>query len=80
MNLTLDFQCQILKKSYLRNGMTIDMELKGGESIECWTHTVTFNGHLTHDLYFGFSRSNFEKVLSQEWDGRLTWNERDVSR
>ena len=80
MTLTLDFQGQILKRSYLRNGMTIDMELKGCESIECWTHAVTFNGHLTHDLYFGFSRSNFEKVVSQEWDGRLTWNERDVSR
>ena len=61
-------------------GWPIDMELKGCESIECWTHAVTFNGHLTHDLYFGFSRSNFEKVVSQEWDGRLTWNEKDVSR
>ena len=61
-------------------GWPIDMELKGCEPIECWTHAVTFNGHLTHDLYLGFSRSNCEKVVSQEWDGRLTWNERDVSR
>ena len=59
-------------------GWPIDMELKGCESIECWTHAVTFNDHLTHDLYL--SRSTFEKVVSQEWDGRLTWNERDVSR
>ena len=29
---------------------------------------------------YGFSRSNLEKVVSQEWDSRLTWNERDVSR
>ena len=57
-------------------GGLIDMEQKGFESAECWTHVVTFNVHLFHD----FSRSNFEKVVSQEWDGRLTWNERDVSR
>ena len=127
MTFTLDFQGQILKKSYLRNGMAdwhgtkgmwvdrmlhplcdfqcplhpwpwpwifkfkfwkccisgmggqIDMERKGFESTECWTHVITFNVHLFHDLDFGFSRSNFEKVVSQEWDGRLTWNERDVS-
>ena len=55
-------------KSYISGmGWLIDMELKGCESIECWTHAVTFNVHLTHDLYLGFSRSNFEKVVSQEW-------------
>ena len=31
-------------------------------------------------LGLGFSRSNFEKVVSQECNGRLKWNERDVSR
>ena len=109
MTLTLDFQGQILKKSYLRNGMgnwhgmkgmwvdrmldshfdfklwplswpwpwifkdkfwkscisgmgwPIDMESKGCESIECWTHVVTFNFPLTHDLTLDFSSSNFEK-------------------
>ena len=61
-------------------GWPIDMGLKGCESIECWTHVVTFNVHLTHDLDLGFSRSNFENAVSQEWEGRLTWNERDVSR
>ena len=40
---------------------------------------MTFNVHVTHDLDLGFSMSNFEKVVSQERDGRLTWNERDVS-
>ena len=128
LTLTLDFQGQILKMLYLRNGRAdwhgtkgmwidrmlhplcdfqrsphpwpwpwifkvkfwkshisgmgwpIDIELKGCESIECWTHAVTFNVHLTHDLDLGFSRSNFEKVVSQEWDGRLTWNERDVNQ
>ena len=33
-----------------------------------------------HDLDHGFSRSNFENAVSQEWEGRLTWNGRDVSR
>ena len=61
-------------------GWPIDMESKGGVSIECWTHVVTFNVHLFHDLHLGFSMSNLEKVISQEWDGRLTWNESDVGR
>ena len=58
----------------------IDMERKGCESIGCYTHFVTFNFGLNHDLDLGFLRSNFKKVVSQEWDGGLTWNEKDVSR
>ena len=61
-------------------GWQIAMERKGCESIQCWTHVVTFNVRLTPDLDLGFSRSNFENAVSQEWGGRLTWNERDVSR
>ena len=127
LTLTLDFQDQILKMLYLRNGRAdwhgtkgcesigcyshcdfqrsphpwpwpwifkvkfwksrisgmvwpIDMESKGCESLECWTHVVTFNVHLTHDLDLGCSRSNFENAVPQEWEGQLTWNERDVSR
>ena len=38
------------------------------------------HGHLTLTFDLGFSRSNFENGVSQEWEGRLTWNERDVSR
>ena len=60
-------------------GWPIDVELKGYESIDCLTHAVTFNVHLTHDFILGFSMSNCEKIVSNEWDGRLTWNERDVS-
>ena len=128
LTLTLDFQGQILKMLYLRNGRAnwqgtkgmwidrmldphcdfevwphswpwplifkvkfwkshnsgmgcpIDMEQKECESIGCWTHIVTLDCDLTHDLDPWFSRSNFEKVITQEWDARLTWNERDVSR
>ena len=58
----------------------IDMEWKGCESIGFYNQFVTFNFDLNHDLDLGFSGSNFEKVVSHEWDGLLTWNERDVSR
>ena len=128
LTLTLDFQGQILKMLYLRNGRAdwhgtkgmwvdrmldphcdfelwphpwpwplifkvkfwkccisgmggpIDMERKGCESIGCYTHIVTLNCDLTHDLDPWFSRSNFENVVTQQWDARLTWNERDVGR
>ena len=104
MTFTLDFQGQILKKSYLRNGMAdwhgmkgmwidrvlhplcvfqhsphpwpwpwifkvkfwkshisgmvwpIDMELKGCESIECWTHAATSNVHLIFKVKIWKSR------------------------
>ena len=32
------------------------------------------------DLDLGFSRSNFENAVSQDWKRRLAWNERDVNR
>ena len=44
-------------------GWPIDMEWEGCESIECWTHVVTFNIHHTHDLDLRFSRSNFWKCF-----------------
>ena len=51
-------------------GELIDMERKGYESIGGWTHHVT--------LWFGLSRSNLEIAVSQELDGHLTWNRRDL--
>ena len=44
-------------------GWLIDMECKACESIKCWTHVVTFNVHLNHDLDLGFSRSNFSIAI-----------------
>ena len=70
------FKVKFWKSHISGMGWPIDMELKGCESIECWTLVVTFNVHLTHDLDLGFSRSNFENAVSQEWEGRLTWNEK----
>ena len=127
LTLTLDFQGQVLKMLYLRNGRVdwhgtkgmwvhrildphcdfelwphpwpwplifkvklwksrnsgmgcpIDMEQKGCESTEYWTHVVTLKFDLTHDLDLEFSASNFEIAVSQEWEGRSSWNERDMS-
>ena len=61
-------------------GCQIDMKRKGCESTECWTHTVTFNFDLTHDLDLEFPTSNFEIAVSQECEGRSTWDEKDMSR
>ena len=61
-------------------GCPIDMEQKGCGSIGCLTHIVTLNCNLTHDIDPWFSRSNFDNAVLQEWEGRLAWNERDVSR
>ena len=41
---------------------------------------MTFPFVHIHDLDLDVSTSEFEINLFQEWDGRLTWNERDVSR
>ena len=51
----------------------INMERKGYESIGCYTYLMT----LSYDLDLGFSRSNFKNAVSQEWEGRLTWNQRE---
>ena len=58
-------------------GCLIDMEWKGCQSTEYWTHVMTFNFGLTHDLDLEFSTSNFEIAVSQGW---LTWNKRDMSQ
>ena len=127
LTLTLDFQGQILKMLYLRNGSAdwhgtkgmwvdrmlhlhcdfklwphpwpwplifkvkfwkscnsgmvclIDKDRKWCESTECWTHVATFNFDLTHHLDLEISTSNFKIAVSQEWEGQLTWTERDMS-
>ena len=76
----LIFKVKFCKSLNLDMGCPIDMERKGCESIGCYTPNVTLNCDLTYDLDPWFSRSNFEKVITGEWDARLTWNERDVSR
>ena len=55
----------------------IDVKWKGSKLIRYWSDCIPFDH--THDLDLGVSRSESEIALSQEWDGRLTWNEKDVS-
>ena len=76
----LIFKVKFWKSHNSGMGCPIDMEWKGCESTECWTHVMTFNSDPTHDLDLEFSTSNFEIAVSQEWQGRSTWNERDMSR
>ena len=62
-------------------GGGINLERNGCESIGCWTHSPgTHYVTLSYDLDLGFSRSNFEKAVSQEGKDWLTGrNKRDVS-
>ena len=59
----------------------IDVKLKRCELIWYWANYMTLPFDHTHDLDPGveISRSKSEIALSQEWDGRLTWNKKDVS-
>ena len=61
-------------------GRPINIERKGCESLRCYTHIVTLNCDLVHDIDPWNSMSNLKKVVTQQWDARLTWNERDVSQ
>ena len=81
VTLSYDLDIGIFKVKFWNNcipgmGGPINAEQKGYESIGCYAYFVI----LSYGLDLGFSRSNFENAISQEWEGRLTWNERDVSR
>ena len=129
LTLTLDFQGQILKILYLRNGradwhgtkgMWIDRMLDPRArinsflSIQFQFKIIQFNSNSIHaelnwidyqfqfnswidpspvrptlwlwtvtppmTLTLDFQGQILKKVVTQDWDGRLTWNERDVSR
>ena len=76
----LIFKVKFWKSHSSGMGCQIDIERKGFESTECWTHVVTLNFDLIQDLDLEFSTSNFSIAVSQEWDGRSTWNERNMNR
>ena len=59
----------------------IDVKWKRSELIWYWADCMTLPFDPIHDLDLGveISRSESEIALSQEWDGRLKWNEKDVS-
>ena len=56
----------------------IDVKWKGSELIGYWGDYMTFHFDHTHDLDLWVSMSESQIALSQEWDGRLTWNKKDV--
>ena len=61
----------------------IGVKWKGSEFMELvryWAYRMTLLFDHTYDPDLQVSRSEFEIALSQEWDGRLTWNERNMSR
>ena len=58
MTLSYDFDLGFLRSNFKKSSIIgirgwIDMEPKGCESIRCWTHVVTLNFDLTHDLDLG---------------------------
>ena len=55
------------------------MKQKGSKSVEYWVDYVTLPFDHIHDLDLEFSKSKFEVALSQEWEGQLIWNKRDVN-
>ena len=68
----------IFKVKFWKRGITgmwgpIDPVRQGCESIGSRTHFVILNFDLAHDLDLAFSMSNCQKVISQDYEGRLTW-------
>ena len=57
----------------------IDVKWNGSELIWYWAYCMTLPFDHTHDLDLGVSSSESEVALSQEWGGRLTMNEKDVT-
>ena len=80
MTLTLDFQGQILKMLYLRNGRAWNER-----DARTWVHRM-LDPHCDFELWphpwpwpLNF-KVKFWKCRNSAMDARLTWNERDVSR
>ena len=83
-DLTHDLDLGCFKVKFRNNCISgivglIDVKCKGSESIGYWADYMTLPFDHTHDLDLGVSRSESEIALSQEWDGCLTWNEKDAS-
>ena len=57
----------------------IGVKWKGSELIWYCADCMTLPFDHTCDLDLGVSGSESEKALSQEWGGRMTWKEKDLS-
>ena len=81
MTLTLDVSRSNFEIASCISGIVglINVKWKGSELIGYWADYMTLPFDHTHDLDHGVSRSESEIALSQEWDGRLTWKEKDGS-
>ena len=90
VTLTFDLTCDLdlgcFKVKFRNNSIwgivgLIDVKWKRGALIWYWANCMTLLFDHTRDLDLGveISRSESEIVLTQEWDGRLTWNEKDVT-
>ena len=66
--------------SSLIPAMTLTLDFEGQFSNRwCGFHYITLTFDPTHDLDLGFSRSNFQVDVFQEWMVRLTWHKRDMN-
>ena len=84
LNHDLDLEC--FKVKFWKSSISgivglIDVKWKRSELIWYWANCMTLSFDHTHDIDPGveISRSESEIALSQEWDGWLIWNEKDVS-
>ena len=83
-DLTHDFDRRRFKVKFQNSCISgivglIDVKWKRSESMGYWANYMTLPFDRTHDLDLGVSRSESEIALSQELDGQLTGNERNVS-
>ena len=72
----LIFKVKFWKCCISRMGGPIDMERKGCESIGCWTHIVTLNCDLTHDLDLRFFKVKFWKSHNSEMGCPIDWEQK----
>ena len=74
INSTLGLKCNHHILNSCISGMAgpIDVKWKGSKSICFWANNVTLTFDHMHGLHHGFSRSNFEIAISQEWEGWTT--------
>ena len=78
MTLTLDVSRTNCEKAVSQELLVwCEMKRKGINRILGQLYDLPFDH--THDLDLGGSRPDFKIAFSHEWDGWLTWKEKDVS-
>ena len=72
------FKFQLFNRCISGMAEPIGAKWKGDKLTGWWANKVTVTFYHTHGLDNGFWRPDFEIVVSQEWEGRLTWNKGGV--